>query len=86
MLIKFPLQNRVNRVCYDYTNEKRFLYDIVENFEAGIGLGLFLIFMATKAPYVVDLYAKHGPSQSGPYSRVRDLLAIFTLKFSLIAK
>ena len=28
----------------------------------------------------------HGPSQSGPYSRVRDLLATFTLNFSLIAK
>ena len=27
----------------------------------------------------------HGPSQSGPYSRVRDLLATFTLDFSLIA-
>ena len=27
----------------------------------------------------------HGPSQSGPYSRVRDLLATFTLNFSLIA-
>ena len=28
----------------------------------------------------------HGPYQSGPYSRVRDLLATFTLNFSLIAK
>ena len=28
----------------------------------------------------------HGPSQSGPYSRVRDLLATFALNFSLIAK
>ena len=25
----------------------------------------------------------HGPSQSGPYSRVRDLLATFTLNLSL---
>ena len=29
--------------------------------------------------------SNHGPSQSGPYSRVRDSLAIFTLDFSLIA-
>ena len=28
----------------------------------------------------------HGPSQSGPYSRVRDLLATLTLNFSLIAR
>ena len=28
----------------------------------------------------------HGPSQSGPYSRVGDLLATITLNFSLIAK
>ena len=27
----------------------------------------------------------HGPSQNGPYSRVRDLLATLTLNFSLIA-
>ena len=27
----------------------------------------------------------HGPSQSGPYSRVRDLLATFALNFSLIS-
>ena len=30
--------------------------------------------------------ADHGPSQSGPYSRVRNLLATFTLEFPLIAK
>ena len=30
------------------------------------------------------LNSGHGPSQSGPYSRVRDLLATFTLNFSLI--
>ena len=28
----------------------------------------------------------HGPSQSGHHSRVHDLLATFTLNFSLIAK
>ena len=32
------------------------------------------------------LATSHDPSQSGPYSRVRDLLATFTLDFSLIAK
>ena len=32
-----------------------------------------------------DLDLDHGPSQSGPYSRVRDLLATLTLNFSLIA-
>ena len=32
------------------------------------------------------LNTAHGPSLSGPYSRVRDLLATFTLTFSLIAR
>ena len=32
------------------------------------------------------IYIDHGPSQSGPYSSVRDLLATFTLNFSLIAQ
>ena len=31
-----------------------------------------------KRDYLLD----HGPSQSGPYSRVRDLLATFTQGFS----